>query len=182
MNAKSINQLAAEISAANIEKGFQTPSLGTCLMLIVTELSEAIEAHRKNKHADLPGLLEYESAIGFSPGLFESKAKDSFEDEIADAYIRVLDTFGRFKMDFRNCDPGDVTWYVEDADNIPERTLYLVKLTADTLGTADVQFMLSSLLVEIRDFCAYFKVRLDDHVRLKLMYNKTRPHKHGKAY
>lgn len=182
MNVKEINRLAQEVSAANIAKGFETYTLGTCLALIISEFSEAIEADRKSRRANLVQFQKYVDKTGFDNSVFQDVIKDTFEDEIADAYIRVLDTLGRFKIPFQKCDPGDVTWYVENVNSIPERILYLIKLTADTQGNADVQLMLSSLLVEIKDFCSYFEINLDDHVKYKLMYNETRAHKHGKNY
>lgn len=186
MNVKAINQLATAIAAANLEKGFTTPSLGTCLMLIVSELSEAVEAHRAGRRVDISlhhaNLALPWDCFGTEETYFKEHIKDTVEDEIADAYIRVLDTLGRFKIQFQKCDPSDVSWYVEDVNSIPERILYLVKMTADTLSNSDVQLMLSLLLVEIRDFCSFFNISLDHHVKYKLMYNKTRPTKHGKAY
>lgn len=79
------------------DKGFwkgEAANIPTKLMLIVSEISEALEAHRNNKFANtlygiraLNLIIENENFI-YS---FEQKIKDTFEDELADAVIRILD-------------------------------------------------------------------------------------------
>lgn len=79
------------------------------LMLIVSEVSEALEALRKNhqcnpfKAAELyksiedgrldPGLMEYWKKE------FESNIKSCFEDELADVAIRLFDLCGGLNVD-----------------------------------------------------------------------------------
>jgi NTP pyrophosphatase (non-canonical NTP hydrolase) len=91
----NINILAANIHLINQEKGFwdKKRNVGEMLMLVTSELGEAMEAHRKGKSADWIG---YQEAMeGTEPmeqqEAFEHCIKDSFEDEIADAVIRLLD-------------------------------------------------------------------------------------------
>lgn len=69
-------------------------------MMVVGELGEAMEALRKNNHADIQGYLErkreiLESCIKMPQEelirCFETRMKDTFSDEIADAIIRLLD-------------------------------------------------------------------------------------------
>ncbi len=62
-------------------KGFweQERNVGEMLMLVVSELGEAIEAHRT--------------------GNFAIGRKDTFEDEIADAVIRLFDLCGGLGID-----------------------------------------------------------------------------------
>lgn len=58
------------------------------LMLIVSELGEALESLRNNKRSN-QDLLKY--ANGKPPECFEKDYKDTFEDELADSIIRILD-------------------------------------------------------------------------------------------
>jgi len=103
-----MNELAEEIHANAISKGFwDSPrETGTVLMLCVTELSEALEADRKERYADrqLVG-LEF---IHPSPNsyVFLDKVKDTFEDEIADTIIRLLDLCGRKQI--------DIEWHIRE--------------------------------------------------------------------
>ena len=71
------------------------------LMLIVSELSEALEALRHNKRADLQ-LYAFDtnnSAAEFNKTGFETWIKDSFEDEICDTIIRLLHLCGVMGID-----------------------------------------------------------------------------------
>lgn len=89
--SKSINENAKS-------KGFwdEDYNLSEKLMLVVSEIAEAQEADRKERFANLN-----ESQISVLKGWvqdddffireFTNKVKDTFEDEMADAVIRILD-------------------------------------------------------------------------------------------
>ena len=69
------------------------------LMLCVSELAEAMEALRKNHRAKLEEY--YANAIFPSTNdkeSFEARIKNSFEDEIADTFIRLGDLCGMMKI------------------------------------------------------------------------------------
>jgi NTP pyrophosphatase (non-canonical NTP hydrolase) len=67
------------------------------LMLIVSELSEALEAHRTNKMMCVPiSRLDPDNIPAFA---FENQIKDTFEDEIADVFIRLGDLCGWLNID-----------------------------------------------------------------------------------
>ena len=66
-------------------KDYNGRETGTLLMLIVSELAEAMEADRKGRYADLG---KYYKGIEYS---FETYVKDTFEDELADTAIRIFD-------------------------------------------------------------------------------------------
>ena len=119
----NLNELSKNIYEGNKARGFweKERNLGEMLMLVVTELSEALEAHRSGKkctHGDKVAYFESDDMLQ----AFKQNIKDTFEDEIADAVIRLLDMCGGLDID------------------------------------------------------------IDFHVRTKLMYNASRPYKHGKNY
>lgn len=92
---KNLTESANEIFEANRAKGFwdSERNVGEMLMLVVSELGEAIEAHRKNQMmADKPRDI-------FTNEWFKENVKDTFEDEIADAVIRLLDMSGGLGID-----------------------------------------------------------------------------------
>ena len=76
IKGKSINELASLCHAVAAEKGFwdSERNIGEALMLIVTELAEAMEAHRVQDKAN-------------------------FNEELADTFIRLLDLCGGLKID-----------------------------------------------------------------------------------
>lgn len=121
----SLNAACKEQHEAVIEKGFTPQPVATNLMLIVSELGEACEADRKNRHAkfetfeeDLPKKhigesgeelyelndykhtpIDKEYAQKFYAIAFERSIKDTFEDEIADAFLRLMDLCGAMNID-----------------------------------------------------------------------------------
>lgn len=105
---KGLNKLAKEIYDGNKTRGFDVVecNTGQTLMLIVSELVEALEADRKLKYADLrryesdlKQMNEYDDENLYKKIAFEEYIKDTFEDEIADTIIRVLDLCGGFDID-----------------------------------------------------------------------------------
>jgi NTP pyrophosphatase (non-canonical NTP hydrolase) len=78
-------------------------------MLVTSELAEALEAERSNKFADLKyfqnRIVEIENSKKEPLNdqeyalLFKSTLKDTYEDEIADAIIRLLDHAGKLEID-----------------------------------------------------------------------------------
>jgi len=107
MLIEGLNKASKEIYEANKLKGFDVAesNIGQTLMLIVSEVAEAMEADRKSKHADIRRCLfncESQQVHGdlltFKDS-FEISIKDTFEDEIADIAIRLFDLCGAFKID-----------------------------------------------------------------------------------
>lgn len=99
---KGLNEASKKINEANVAKGFyETPrETGTLLMLMVSELAEALEADRKNRFADM--FLFDTASTNYDENFksyFEEYVKDSFEDEIADTVIRILDLCGYMSID-----------------------------------------------------------------------------------
>ncbi len=108
-NTMNLNDLANEIYQNNKEKGFwpedKPRNVGELLMLVTSELGEAMEAHRKGKFADASEMKRV-IALGakwedtdFLKHKFQNDVKDSFEDEISDAIIRLFDMAGGLGID-----------------------------------------------------------------------------------
>jgi len=88
-----IKQTSKEIHENAIDKGFwsEGQNIGEKLMLIVSELGEAMAAHRKDKFAFTKFDLSEITDIKLFIQIFENTIKDTFEDELADAIIVLLD-------------------------------------------------------------------------------------------
>lgn len=98
-----INKLSKQIHEANIKKGFyeNEKNIGEMLALIHSEVSEALEADREQNYANidsitLGGLADRDYGITFHDenrflDKFSSDVKNTFEDELADIMIRVMD-------------------------------------------------------------------------------------------
>lgn len=101
----NIKEIQREIHQVNVEKGFweDRKNVGEVLMLIVSELGEALEAHRSGKSADYQSFAQFtetQNATGEEYAeLFRDYMKDTFEDEIADTVIRIFDMCEGFGID-----------------------------------------------------------------------------------
>lgn len=94
-----LNESAQLIYQNNKEKGFwdKERNVGEMLMLVVSELGEAMEAHRKGRFATDEDWLLYGET-----GDFAYCIKDTFQDEIADAIIRLLDMSAGLGIDLED--------------------------------------------------------------------------------
>lgn len=92
-----LNAYRDDIHETAIEKGWweNPPELGTSLMLVVTEVAEAMEEHRLGYAPDVVRHLwgAAESAIGVVP------KPEGIPTELADVIIRVLDIAGAYNID-----------------------------------------------------------------------------------
>jgi NTP pyrophosphatase (non-canonical NTP hydrolase) len=90
-----INELSKKIHQNAKNKGFYDgdKNTGEMLCLIHSEVSEALEADRKDRYANVKRFEAYSDWGRPSHDVFsfESNIKDTFEDELADIMIRVMD-------------------------------------------------------------------------------------------
>lgn len=109
----NLNELVEKAHGIAKEKGFwdKERNRGELLMLIVSELAEALEADRKQRHCSLTN-SELELGLKLSEmnpkkeenkkafvEFYNNEVKGSFEEEIADTFIRLFDLVGGMKID-----------------------------------------------------------------------------------
>lgn len=147
------------------------------LCLVITELGEAVEADRKGRHADLVTFNSH-TKRNWSY-CFEIYIKDTVEDELADAAIRILDlagangdTFPSFSSEPYKRDEGMCDYFKSKSFT---ESIYEI---CDDIFTTGYDVALYDLftLAEVMGF------DLMEHIRLKMEYNKTRERLHGKKY
>lgn len=158
------------------------------LMLVITELSEAVEADRKGRRADRSA---YEDAIkhcvpagAHSPAHFERDIKDSVEDELADALIRLYDMVGAYKYRLldtmiakeRNRAIDDFVW------DESEFTAQVLRCISPMFRDGSRYKVYDYVIAAIEAVAEYNDIDLYWHVREKMKYNATRPPLHGKKY
>lgn len=148
------------------------------LCLVITELSEAVEADRKDRHARVAE-FEYAAKVYPVERCFEGYIKDTVEDELADAAIRILDlagangdTFPSFSSEPYKRDEGMCDYFKSKSFT---ESIYEI---CDDIFTTGYDVALYDLftLAEVMGF------DLMEHIRLKMEYNKTRERLHGKKY
>ena len=186
------NEIAKEVHANAVAKGFwdEQHSEEHYLMLVVTELSEAVEAHRKGRTASIPEGIEDFPDKAFIAS-FERNIKDTVEDELADTAIRLLDIYGGIIE--KKEDTPDIT------EQVDENYMYSRGLIASPEGFIEWAYELTrqlsrndtiwNPLQKVFDglclllcISEYFDIALDRHILLKVRYNATRTRLHGKKY
>lgn len=120
-----LNDACKEQHQLVLKKGFEPQPIAVKLMLIVSELGEACEADRTSKHANVKAFeaqapirlidmmsggclivdsttkehINEEMAISMCKSAFENTIKDTFEDEIADTFLRLMELCGEYDID-----------------------------------------------------------------------------------
>lgn len=99
-----LKELSATIFEGMVKRGFweEERNVGELLMLVTSELAEALEADRDDYRADKEAyvdILNAQRSDELVKEAFEEYIKDSFEDEIADAIIRLLDISAGLNID-----------------------------------------------------------------------------------
>lgn len=168
----SLTKLAKECHEIAKSKGFwdNPRSIDHCRGLAISELGEAINADRIHGRASIPDFLtNIQDGCGFKYS-FELEIKNTFEDELADFLIRVLDYTYHFKIPIKNLDVLD---YKIKYSSFPEIVAYLS------------YFLNTSPDVALNIFLKYCEENNIDIlwlVKQKMKYNKTRVRLHGKKY
>lgn len=183
------------------EHGFHDEELSNehCLMLVITELSEAVEADRKGKRANVDWFKKKISNSRICQGLdsdipkergyevaYNETIKGSIDEELADAAIRLLDLAGLRKIEIRNfieeeiydssecCNGETFTESIYAISTIPIRFEY----------EYDYSFsqQLNSMLLAIFGLAKHLDIDLLWHIEQKMKYNELRERLHGKKY
>ena len=191
-NADTLNRYAKICHQRVVAKLFwdEVHSVGHYLMLAFGELHEAIEADRLGKWAKLDhDTIDTLQRIEGEPfvQMFLNEVKDTVEDEIADAVIRLLDLLGHL---FGVMLPPSglverISGEYDEREPPKMLTEALMPIVAETSGL----FSLSNYMVGIfyaikslEQLCDHLGIDLMSHIELKMKYNETRPALHGKKY
>lgn len=188
----NLNELRDKVHANAVEKGFWDKPLSDqhFLMLVITELSEAVEADRKGRRAqssEFKTLLHNQehSEVGLSeqwyedwyPTWFGQYIKDSIEDELADAFIRLLDLAGARNFNMNRVNFANV---VSKNKTFTENIYAIIKdLTYRRYSPEEQVFYCLSQVSRLADI---LDIPLPWHVEQKMKYNQLRERMHGKKY
>lgn len=161
------------------DKGFHDVKLSDehKLMLIISEVSEAVEADREGRLAqpmpeDWQTLNDEEFKMTFLRNV-----KDSLEDELADVVIRMMSS------GYLNCFTGTKDYFREvyeckSKGAFVERAFRLVNLICEGIDYEDLEQAAS----EVFFIADELGIDLMKHIQMKMRYNAMRPRLHGKAY
>ena len=157
------------------------------IMLVITEIAEAVQADRKDKHADVASFKEYQTYYGsFLPSEetleirfredFEAYIKNSVEDELSDVVIRCLDLAGLRSISLCSVVTTDHEfkdyWF-----NMP-----FFKFAYDSccfLINDCAEDAVKTTISSVYRYCRHHSIDLDFFIRIKMNYNRLRGYHHG---
>lgn len=191
---KDLEVLSKQAFESAKNKGFY-PGTGTTfhLMFIIVEMSEVLQADRKDRHGSIE---DYESEIEMGrdiPTAYRNTLEGTVESEFADIAIRILSLLGSI-MD------SEKVYIMEDEELIDEYKLaefiFGFDLVEDLyriiekIGVCDLDDSpnwylvkhIQEILVDIFAIAHSNNINMMEHIRLKMKYNETRPYLHGYKY
>lgn len=159
------------------------------LCLVMSELMEAVQADRKNRHATnldvINTLCENLKGGMFDEeykDLYEMFVKDTVEDELADACIRILDFAGLKNIDIYDLTEEDINDDSEDfvSKSFTEGIYYISTILLKK--SFNLHCKLNRMLSAIFGLAKHLDIDILWHIKQKIRYNKLREYKHGKRY
>lgn len=196
----NLNELRDKAYQCAVKHGWHEENLSNehFLCLVISELMEAVEADRKGIKSqavrfnkDMDYLIHELKLYGEKYDkayieIFNRYIKDSVEDELADACIRLLDLaglrsvdLGEVDFDELKCSEGFFDWSFTEA--IFSLVCNITDL--DYIETHSFDSFLRMALVEILVFCIQKDIDIFWFIEQKMKYNELRPYKHGnKSY
>lgn len=145
------------------------------LMLVITEVSEAVEAGRGRRTADVAAF----SAMGNRQIAFEHFIKDTKEDKMADIAIRLFDLAGALGVDFDKMNPCRYHRAFPHF-SFTENAFALCKGLGRDVIAVEKRILFG--LDFVFGWAKAMRIDLPFFIREKMRYNTTRPYKHGKEY
>lgn len=177
----NLNKLRDKAYKCAVAHGWHDENLSDehFLCLVISELMEAVEADRKGMHANRANFEYYMKQRKRDDGefmyAFKQDIKDSVEDELADACIRMLDLAG-----LRGYDLDSFEYEGSDTEDYSDMTftesMFRICVYVTDNFYRDEPFI---LLNEIFAFCRDRNIDIFWHIKQKMKYNELRPYKHG---
>ena len=189
MAIQTNNELRDRAYKCACEHGFHDKEYSDAhfMMLIITEISEAVNADRKGKHANKEYIEEeltnLESKGYFVQG-FYYLIKDTVEDELADIVIRCLDFAGNMNIDidccslFSSCYVNSYLSFIENIFAI-STIIYEQKLNIQGVSLHD---KINRVIASTFCLAEMLDVDLLWQIEQKMKYNELRTMLNGKKY
>lgn len=170
-------------------------NVSTSMMLIITEMAEAVQADRKDKHGSI---VYYNKWLATSDEhAYERTLEGTVESEFADIAIRILSFLGSFNHQrpvefltdnqiYNRISVCEIRCRNERFD-LPRGLYYII---CDSIGLTDcdhspswvITDLLQDALCMVFALAKHLGIPLMEHIKLKMQYNETRDYKHGYKY
>ena len=186
----NLNKLRDKAYQCAVAHGWHEEELSNehFLCLVISELMEAVEADRKERHADVAKFNEWqgnsiplteETRLRRFKEDFEAYIKGTVEEELADACIRLLDLAG-----LRNIDMNDrfIIAYIVSGKKTFTENIYAV-LKDIVNYRYSFEGCLNYSIRQIIELSRIKGIEIEWFINQKMKYNELRPYKHGdKSY
>lgn len=183
MNTIDYNSIGQRAYQTAQEKGWYSdggPDFGTRIALIHSEVSEALEAWRKDKWS-FPGVAELYLS---NPELvdWDSRIKGTVGDELADVVIRCCESLAHFGIDANALNAGSFSGEVILQPSFGACLAVLhrkISWCGISNDDSENHKNLKRSICHTEWIANRFNIDLASHIEAKLRYNQTRPHRHG---
>ena len=166
-------------------------NIGELLMLIVSKLGEALEAHRNNRFADWEsyarGIQQLKNSCSMwkdmegdmmftkeGKNYFISYIKDTFEDEIADVFIQLFDLCGYLGIEPETHE-DKLYLHKNPFINLYDLLLFITRCISEMQNDLiDKNNIISSALGYLNSICNMFNIPIEKHIKARMAYDKIK--------
>lgn len=145
---------------------------------IIKEVAEFHEAYKKGKDGAGDWYLENPEEVGAS-AVFEACIKDTWQDELSDIMIRLLDFAAFLGFEFPKFNAFLKNSFFDHYEFGSECLDLVVKL-ADI--SEEFNWQITDSMYYVLDFANALGCNLEWHIQAKMAYNSTRERLHGKKF
>ena len=178
-------------------KGFYKPDLdiNQALMLIITEMGEAIQASRHNRYGSIDGYNTY-LEVSDEHVAYEESLEGTVESEFADITLRIISLLGWYDSQNTICLMNDTELKkteefhkieFEHGNYCLPTAMYLIitRITYFPFSCSPAwmnTLRLQDILVQVFALAHAEGIDILEHIKLKMQYNESRPYLHGCLY
>ena len=175
-------------------KGFYKPDLdiNKALMLIITEMGEAIQASRHNRHGSIEGYNTY-LEVSDEHVAYEESLEGTVESEFADITLRIISLLGWYDSQNTICLMNDTELKkteefhkveFEHGNYCLPTAMYLIitRITYFPFSCSPAwmnTLRLQDILVQVFALAHAEGIDIVEHIKLKMQYNESRPYLNG---
>ena len=209
MSIEQLNKSIGEINSIAVAHGWYDKKLSDnhYFMMMITEISEAIQADRTNNKAQMKSFAAYYKPKNDGQFIFPDDCyndnerfmeayklyvENTVEGEIADIVIRVLSFLGmhgykitklpKFKSSKEKKDSAEYFGDCSFTEACLDLTAFISHNFTGRYDHEGIVEDMSKVIAFVYEWCEYLHVNLDEQIRLKIRFNSLREYKHGKKY